>query len=96
MAAVLEVVPSAVFSRCCPIVASVRVVKGPLVRQMKVSVSGTQKELGVIIYIYKGEQEVQEGVIGEVYIIIIEPPPPAPPLPPPSLGANDETLVCSL
>ncbi len=96
MAAVLEVVPFAVFSRRMPIVVAVRVVKGPLLRQMKVSVSGTQKELGVIVHIHKDKQEVSEGVAGEVYAVMIEPPPPAPPMPPPSLEADDKVLVCSL
>lgn len=92
MAAVLEVVPFAVFNRCAPIVVAVRVVKGPLVRQMKVVVSGTQKELGVVVNIEKDKQEALEGVVGEVYAVKIESIAGEPP----SLDAADRTLVCSL
>jgi translation initiation factor IF-2 len=91
MTAVLEVIPFAVFNRCAPVVVAVQVLKGPLVRQMKVSVSGIQKELGVIVSIEKDNQEVQEGVVGEVYAVLIEPIAGEPQ----SLALSDRTLVCS-
>lgn len=92
MSAILEVIPFAVFNRIAPIVVAVRVVKGPLVRQMKVSVSGTQKELGVIVNIQKDNQEVLEGAVGEVYAVKIESIVGEPQ----SLDVADRVLVCSL
>ncbi len=97
MAAILEVVPFAVFNRQAPILAAVRVVKGPLVRQMSVSVSGTQKVLGVVVDIHQKNQdgmvEVLEGVVGEVYSVKIVPMVGQNPQ---RLENGETTLVCSL
>ncbi len=92
MATIIEVIPFAVFNRRAPIVAAVRVAKGPLVRQMTVTVSGTQKVLGVIVNIQKDGQEVLEGVVGEVYAVKIEAVEGCDN----SLDTGELTLVCAL
>jgi translation initiation factor IF-2 len=97
MTAVLEVIPFAVFNRQGPILAAVRVVKGPLVRQMTVTVSGTQKVLGVVVDIHQkvqsGMVEALEGVVGETYAVKIE---PMSGHDAPRLEDGETTLVCSL
>lgn len=95
MTAIVEVI--AVFNRQAPILTAVRVVKGPLVRQMTVSVSGTQKALGLITDIHEKNQdgmaEALEGVVGGVYAVKIE---PMSGQSPPRLEDGETTLVCSL
>jgi translation initiation factor IF-2 len=71
--AVLEVIPFAVFNVQAPIVTGVRVLKGPLVRDMEVREQSTQKLLGTVSNIQEGTTEVLEGV-GGVYAVKIEPP----------------------
>jgi translation initiation factor IF-2 len=72
--AVLEVIPFAVFNIRAPIVTGVRVLKGPLVRDMEVREQSTQKLLGTVSNIQQGTAEVLEGVVGEVYAVKIDPP----------------------
>ncbi len=73
MTAIVEVIPFAVFNTQAPIVAAVRVVKGPLVRQMEVREQSTQKLLGTVTKIQQDNTEVLEGVAGGVYAVKIEP-----------------------
>ncbi len=72
--AVVEVIPFAVFNVQAPIVTAVRVLKGPLVRDMEVREQSTQKLLGTVSNIQQDNTEVLEGVTGEVYAVKIEPP----------------------
>ena len=72
MAAIVEVIPFAVFNAQAPIVAAVRVLKGPLVREMEVRERSTGLRLGTITNIQKDSAEVLEGVSGEVYAVKIE------------------------
>jgi len=72
MTAIVKVLPPAIFNRQSPIVVAVTVVKGPLVRQMRVCVKGTSKYLGTITNIQQKNKEVLEGVVGGVYAIQVE------------------------
>lgn len=72
--AVIEVIPFAVFNTQAPIVAAIKVVKGPLVREMEVREQSTQKLLGTVVNIQQDNAEVLEGVAGGVYAVKIEPP----------------------
>jgi translation initiation factor IF-2 len=74
MTAVIEVIPFAVFNVQAPIVAAIKVLKGPLVREMEVRERSTQTLLGTVVNIQQDNAEVLEGVVGDVYAVKIEPP----------------------
>jgi translation initiation factor IF-2 len=74
MTSIVEVIPFAVFNAQLPIVAAVKVIKGPLVRGMEVREQSTQKLLGTVVNIQKDSIEELEGSTGGVYAVRIDPP----------------------